>query len=142
MSTTENEQKPVTEVDFRRPEYQFARVEDYERTRDGGIARKDRWYTAFTDLARAARIGIPAIDGLPNAAFSLLKDEILAAKPAPTLLPPVTMTSSLPAPAKRPPTAAEVHALWNKLVEQHNAGFKSVLPIKEFADALWKEFQK
>ncbi|HDS1695789.1 MULTISPECIES: hypothetical protein [unclassified Pseudomonas] len=35
--------RPVTEQDFRRPEFRDAKVEDYEFRRDGALVRKDRW---------------------------------------------------------------------------------------------------
>ncbi|EKT4479439.1 hypothetical protein QEL91_005190 [Pseudomonas putida] len=35
--------RPVTEQDFRRPEFREAKVEDYEFRRDGALVRKDRW---------------------------------------------------------------------------------------------------
>lgn len=33
----------VTELDFRKPEYRDAKVEDYEFRADGALVRKDRW---------------------------------------------------------------------------------------------------
>lgn len=35
--------RPVTEKDFRRPEFMLADPEDYEFREDGKIVRKDRW---------------------------------------------------------------------------------------------------
>jgi hypothetical protein len=35
--------RPVTEQDFRRPEFRDAKVEDYEFRADGALVRKDRW---------------------------------------------------------------------------------------------------
>lgn len=35
--------RPVTERDFRRPEFLDAKVEDYEFREDGAVVRKDRW---------------------------------------------------------------------------------------------------
>ncbi|GER16737.1 hypothetical protein [Variovorax boronicumulans] len=43
MSTT----RTVTEEDFRMPEYQRAKVEDYEFRADGKLVRKDRWETGI-----------------------------------------------------------------------------------------------
>ncbi len=42
---------PVTEFDFRAPEFRNARVEDYERRRDGKIVRKDRWEEGVRRIA-------------------------------------------------------------------------------------------
>ena len=44
--------KPVTESDFRMPEFQVAKVEDYERRSNGTIARKDRWKTGMIQIAQ------------------------------------------------------------------------------------------
>ncbi|ENZ1687435.1 hypothetical protein [Pseudomonas aeruginosa] len=35
--------REVTELDFRRPEFRDAKVEDYEFRQDGALVRKDRW---------------------------------------------------------------------------------------------------
>lgn len=35
--------RAVTELDFRKPEYRDAKVEDYEFRADGALVRKDRW---------------------------------------------------------------------------------------------------
>lgn len=35
--------RQVTELDFRRPEFRDAKVEDYEFRADGALVRKDRW---------------------------------------------------------------------------------------------------
>ena len=43
---------PVTESDFRMPEFHDAKVEDYERRYDGTIARKDRWKTGMIQIAQ------------------------------------------------------------------------------------------
>lgn len=42
---------PVTEKDFRLPEFRDAKPEDYERRPDGKIVRKDRWETGIRTLA-------------------------------------------------------------------------------------------
>ncbi|MNJ24237.1 hypothetical protein D3C77_186460 [compost metagenome] len=39
--------REVAELDFRRPEFRNARVEDYEFRDDGTIVRKDRWVTGI-----------------------------------------------------------------------------------------------
>ena len=44
--------KPVTESDFRMPEFHDAKVEDYERRSNGTIARKDRWKTGMIQIAQ------------------------------------------------------------------------------------------
>lgn len=43
-------QIPVTEIDFRKPEFRDAKVEDYERRDDGAIVRKDRWKRAVESI--------------------------------------------------------------------------------------------
>jgi len=43
--------KPVTENDFRLPEFHDAKVEDYERRSDGRIVRKDRWEKTCWEIA-------------------------------------------------------------------------------------------
>ena len=45
-----NNQAPVTELDFRMPEFRDAKVEDYERRGDGKIVRKDRWMRAVESI--------------------------------------------------------------------------------------------
>lgn len=35
--------RPVTEADFRQPEFRDANVDDYEFRSDGKLVRKDRW---------------------------------------------------------------------------------------------------
>lgn len=35
--------RTVTEIDFRKPEFYDAKVEDYEFRADGKLVRKDRW---------------------------------------------------------------------------------------------------
>jgi hypothetical protein len=39
--------REVTELDFRKPEFRNAKVEDYEFRADGTIVRKDRWETGM-----------------------------------------------------------------------------------------------
>jgi hypothetical protein len=53
--------QPVTERDFRQPEFRDANPEDYERRSDGRIVRKDRWET--TVRAIASKFGVDARDG-------------------------------------------------------------------------------
>lgn len=43
--------EPVTERDFRLPEFRDAKPEDYERRADGRIVRKDRWETTVRAIA-------------------------------------------------------------------------------------------
>lgn len=45
--------RPVTELDFRAPEFRDAKVEDYEFRDDGKVVRKDRWETSFRSIAYA-----------------------------------------------------------------------------------------
>ena len=42
--------RPVTEADFRQPEFRAAKVEDYEFRDDGRIVRKNRWIEAVHDI--------------------------------------------------------------------------------------------
>lgn len=49
--------KPVTERDFRMPEFKDANPEDYELRDDGTIARKDRWEMAVRSIGTALGIG-------------------------------------------------------------------------------------
>ena len=42
--------RPVTEDDFRMPEYRGKRLEDYEIREDGKAVRKDRWQQAIYKL--------------------------------------------------------------------------------------------
>jgi len=48
---------PVTERDFRKPEFLDAKPEDYERRPDGAIVRKDRWETAIREIADIVGLG-------------------------------------------------------------------------------------
>lgn len=43
--------RAVTEMDFRRPEFLHAKVEDYELRDDGKVVRKDRWEMAIRKIA-------------------------------------------------------------------------------------------
>lgn len=42
--------RPVTELDFRQPQFRNAKVEDYEFRADGKIVRKDRWECAIGSI--------------------------------------------------------------------------------------------
>jgi len=42
--------RQVTELDFRRPEFRDAKVEDYEFRADGVLVRRDRWECAITAI--------------------------------------------------------------------------------------------
>lgn len=42
---------PVSEADFRMPEYRNAKVEDYEFRDDGKLVRKDRWMRGIYRIA-------------------------------------------------------------------------------------------
>jgi len=42
-----SDNQPVTELDFRKPEFRDAKPQDYERREDGAIVRKDRWEMGF-----------------------------------------------------------------------------------------------
>jgi hypothetical protein len=53
--------RPVTERDFRMPEFLDAKPEDYERRADGRVVRKDRWET--TVRAIASRFGVEPREG-------------------------------------------------------------------------------
>lgn len=44
------EQRRVTELDFRKPEFRDAKVEDYEFRGDGALVRKDRWECAVNSI--------------------------------------------------------------------------------------------
>lgn len=48
---------PVTERDFRKPEFLDAKIEDYERRADGAIVRKDRWEVAVRRIADLVGLG-------------------------------------------------------------------------------------
>lgn len=52
---------PITERDFRMPEFLDAKPEDYERRGDGAIVRKDRWETALRAISSA--MGVNAREG-------------------------------------------------------------------------------
>lgn len=54
---------PVTEKDFRMPEFLDARPEDYEFRDDGAIVRKDRWERAMREIAGIMEVGRGAIGG-------------------------------------------------------------------------------
>ncbi|OAI85005.1 hypothetical protein [Pseudomonas putida] len=43
--------REVTELDFRKPEFRNAKVEDYEFREDGALVRKDRWQTGMWRVA-------------------------------------------------------------------------------------------
>jgi hypothetical protein len=43
--------RPVTELDFRMPEFRDAKPEDYEFRDDGKIVRKDRWQRGINKIA-------------------------------------------------------------------------------------------
>jgi len=53
--------RPVTEADFRRPEFRDANPEDYEFRGDGRIVRKDRWETTVRNIA--AQFGAETREG-------------------------------------------------------------------------------
>jgi hypothetical protein len=42
--------RPVTERDFRKPEFRDADPNDYEFRQDGAVVRKDRWETAIHQI--------------------------------------------------------------------------------------------
>lgn len=42
--------RPVTEVDFRMPQYRDAKPEEYEFRADGALVRKDRWECAVKSI--------------------------------------------------------------------------------------------
>lgn len=42
--------RPVTERDFRKPEFRDAQPEDYEFREDGVVVRKDRWETVIRQI--------------------------------------------------------------------------------------------
>lgn len=44
---------PVTEDDFRKPEFKGADPRDYEIGKDGKIVRKDRWQRAAFQISKA-----------------------------------------------------------------------------------------
>lgn len=48
--------RQVTELDFRKPEFRSAKVEDYEFRDDGAIVRKDRWETGIHQIKSAVGI--------------------------------------------------------------------------------------
>ena len=48
--------KQVTEEAFRKPEFKFAKVEDYEFREDGELVRKDRWRAGILAIASALHI--------------------------------------------------------------------------------------
>jgi hypothetical protein len=54
-------QRPVTEQDFRQPQFRDAKPEDYERRDDGAIVRKDRWEK--TVRAIASKFGVDPRQG-------------------------------------------------------------------------------
>ncbi len=45
--------REVTELDFRRPEFRDAKVEDYEFRKDGALVRKDRWERGIRTIVAA-----------------------------------------------------------------------------------------
>jgi hypothetical protein len=42
--------RPVTDQDFRKPEFRGEKPEDYEFREDGAVVRKDRWQTAIHQI--------------------------------------------------------------------------------------------
>jgi hypothetical protein len=68
--------RAVTELDFRRPEFLHANVEDYEIRPDGQVVRKDRWEKGIRKIASILRIPgdweisevVQAVDALELAA--------------------------------------------------------------------------
>jgi hypothetical protein len=52
---------PLSELDFRMPEFRDAKIEDYEFRGDGKIVRKDRWETGLRRIAYA--LGFNSRDG-------------------------------------------------------------------------------
>jgi hypothetical protein len=50
--------RPVTEMDFRIPEFRDANPEDYEFRHDGKIVRKDRWEKALREIASLTGIDV------------------------------------------------------------------------------------
>lgn len=50
--------RPVTEQDFRLPEYRDAKIEDYEFRTDGELVRKDRWMTAIYSICSLVGLSV------------------------------------------------------------------------------------
>lgn len=46
-----DDQREVTERDFRKPEFRDAKPEDYEFREDGSLVKKDRWEQGIRNLA-------------------------------------------------------------------------------------------
>ena len=43
--------REVTELDFRKPEFRHAKVEEYEFRDDGALVRKDRWVCGIRQIS-------------------------------------------------------------------------------------------
>lgn len=50
--------RPVTERDFRRPEFLDAKPEDYEFRADGALVRKDRWERGIYSIVSILGINV------------------------------------------------------------------------------------
>lgn len=50
--------RPVTELDFRQPEYRDAKVEDYEFRSDGQLVRKDRWKVGIQTICSLVGLSV------------------------------------------------------------------------------------
>lgn len=74
--------RPVTEQDFRRPEFRDAKVEDYEFRADGALVRKDRWEQGIHRIHNiVGRIGREFEIGDVVSAVEKLKGQWLDADP-------------------------------------------------------------
>ncbi|UCV26700.1 hypothetical protein [Ferribacterium limneticum] len=81
--------RPVTEKDFRRPEFMEANPDDYEFRADGAIVRKDRWEQGFRRIVNLAGCSsssefeiddiIATVDKKLNPPLTILDDRVVAA---------------------------------------------------------------
>lgn len=69
--------RKVLEIDFRKPEFREAKVEDYEFRDDGALVRKDRWETAVRQMASLVEIGRDwEIIDIKNKVKELVKESV------------------------------------------------------------------
>lgn len=70
--------RPVTEADFRMPEFRDAKPEDYEFRDDGKLVRKDRWQTGMFSIAESMGLSLRSfeIDDVVEAVEKLAADNM------------------------------------------------------------------
>ena len=79
MTMSNTVRRPVTERDFRQPEFRDARPSDYEFDEAGELVRKDRWERALRAIAGALELRVDecGVESVVQAVEALATDEKL-----------------------------------------------------------------